>query len=200
MAKTTKSTKRTSSANKISLFGKINLNSSRNRFIAVILLVAVMGGGWFTYRSFAATTYHILNASNARISTGSSIVIDNTADTDKANKNVIAIEPGGSVSRDKEVVMDGGGYFRICVKARGVSSTSKFTLGVTTGTARDGYRNQSLNGSGKTYQTICGRPYYVSRGGLHVTSLAVWTTQQSSRVYVAHASIQPSSAPTAPTK
>ena len=45
----------TSTSKKKGLFARLNLSSKKNQFIAVVLSVAVMGGGWFTVRSFAAS-------------------------------------------------------------------------------------------------------------------------------------------------
>lgn len=46
---------------------KINFNSKKTQFITVILLVAVLGGGWFTYRSFAAETASTANVGNSKL-------------------------------------------------------------------------------------------------------------------------------------
>lgn len=57
MAKATKptATKRASSAKKKGLLKRINFTSRKTQFVIVILLVGIMGGGWFTYKSFAAS-------------------------------------------------------------------------------------------------------------------------------------------------
>jgi hypothetical protein len=69
MAKTVKPTKRPSSTKqrKGGLFSKINFKSRKTQFLSVILLVAVMGGGWFTYRSFAAENVSTANVSNGKL-------------------------------------------------------------------------------------------------------------------------------------
>lgn len=61
-AKTTKKTTAKSTAKTVKTAkspkttGGISLNSNRGRFIATILIVAIIGGGLFVYRSFASTT------------------------------------------------------------------------------------------------------------------------------------------------
>ncbi len=54
-----------SKATKKGLLGRsFNLQSRKVQFVVFILVVAILGGGWFTYKSFAATaswTYSISN-------------------------------------------------------------------------------------------------------------------------------------------
>jgi hypothetical protein len=128
MAKTTKSTKRPTTAKqkKGGLFSKINFRSRRTQFISVILLIAVMGGSWFTYRSFAASSGISIFATNA--TTNGQRIVEKRTNSGKNDVSVVSIN-----SRQNIIWYTGqstvkGNVYEVCALASGLTSTSKYGL------------------------------------------------------------------------
>ena len=111
MAKTIKSTKRSTPVKKTRF--KINFNSKRTQFITVIVLVAIMGAGWFTYRSFALSTY----AATAKVFEQQvPTVIENKTNTGKNGQLVARIAPGKTIGWSHQNRQNG--KYRLCVTLR----------------------------------------------------------------------------------
>ncbi len=120
MAKTSKTTKRTTSAKRKGIFSKINLSSPKTRFVAAILLVAVMGGGWFTYRSFAATPTNIYvqcTPSNCLNAKTLGVNAFNATDSNKNNMPMYRLAKGGE-AYTKSLTIPGNATLQYCATVR----------------------------------------------------------------------------------
>lgn len=115
MPKTTKSNKRTISVKKRGFLSKINFRSRKTQFIAVVLIVAVMGAGWFTYRSFAGSWAAQVNASWL----DRTPVQEQLASTNKKGTWVARLSPGERIIWDiPPNYLQVGSRRRICWTAR----------------------------------------------------------------------------------
>jgi hypothetical protein len=122
MAKTTKSTKRTTTtAKKKSGLGKLNFNSRKTQFITVIVLVALMGAGWFTYRSFALSNANTIASANL----DNTPVSENTGTSGKAGLRVAQLEPGQNLNTwvTNSNVMRKSKKYKVCGSFRTVGRT-----------------------------------------------------------------------------
>lgn len=90
--KSTATKSKVSSNKKSGLLSRINFKSRKTQFFTVILLVAVMGGGWFTYRSFASENVSTANISNNKLRCVSAC----STPSEAAKNNLPVIELGYS--------------------------------------------------------------------------------------------------------
>lgn len=82
---TKRTTKKVNSKNKSILSKRFDLKSRKVQFFVSILIIAVIGGGWFTYRSFAATTKWTYNIANRNLT--------HDDDVNKSCKSIRVKEP-----------------------------------------------------------------------------------------------------------
>lgn len=105
------------SKKKRSILSRINFSSRKTQFITVILIVGLMGAGWFTYRSFAATEIFTANRSNQRMycvaGGGCNQAVIEPA---KNNIYVIRLATGGKVRATTPgvVLLGSQAKYRIC--------------------------------------------------------------------------------------
>lgn len=102
-----------------------NLKSRKVQFFVVILIVAVLGGGYFTFKSFAAEVGHYY-ASNGTLVCRKNIAVC-TQRNDEAKNNVAVVELSqvGIADSNSQLYMVKGNVYRTCIKGRGVG---KFLL------------------------------------------------------------------------
>lgn len=137
MAKTTKRTKRTASTKKRGLLSRINFNSKKTQFVAVIVIVALMGGGWFTYRSFAGSWAAQVDAAIL----DRSPVQENLASTGKNGKWVARLSPGESITWDLPP-----NYLQVGSKRR-TCWTARYERPSNWSPSWENYGNAGMNGS-----------------------------------------------------
>ncbi|USN95597.1 MAG: hypothetical protein H6793_00300 [Candidatus Nomurabacteria bacterium] len=107
MARTTKvvnkrttSSKNSNTSKSKGFFGKsFDLKSRKVQFFVVILIVAILGGGYFTLKSFAATSDSLMLIPGD-YELVSAHYLTETAPGLKANKTVTELNPGGSIIID----------------------------------------------------------------------------------------------------
>lgn len=141
MAKVTKSVKRPATSSSIKSVGKsrkglfgrrFNLQSRKVQFVVFILIVAVLGGGYYTYKSFAASwTYSLSNNNLAATPNGSACQAVPYNEPAKGNARVwsITCQPTSALPSSNVEVKTVGSYlpsgysgnYRFCayVKGRG---------------------------------------------------------------------------------
>lgn len=83
-------------AKKKGILSKVNFYSRKTQFIIVVLIIAIAGGGYFTYKSFAATSrvYTATIANGQLLALTSSTQINDAA---KNNNKVWKVSPGGAL-------------------------------------------------------------------------------------------------------
>ena len=127
MAKKSASKKKQSSG----LLAKLNLNNPKNRIIATVVVFAIVGGGIFVFKSFAATASWVYNRSNnnlGAVDQGPGAPCRATVATDSGGKNPISVV-NLACSRDGQaaIATTQGSYlsgtlikksYRICVTAK----------------------------------------------------------------------------------
>lgn len=118
--------KRASSAStkKSSLKRRFDLTNRKVQFFVVIAIVAVLGGGWFTYRSFAAeATLYTFTPQNGALECLLRDYCKQFQDTSKNNMNVFQIygAPDGSPSEitTTRMYLIAGTTYNVCVSAKG---------------------------------------------------------------------------------
>lgn len=104
-------------AKKKGILSKVNFYSRKTQFIIVVLIIAIAGGGYFTYKSFAATVVssdsaaRMADLSNPKIPT----VVEQLSSTGKANTRVARLSPGQSIKFYFESATSHG---NACITAR----------------------------------------------------------------------------------
>lgn len=99
------------------LLSRINFSSRKTQFITVILIVGLMGAGWFTYRSFAATELFTANRSKGNmVCVAGTSCNQNVVEPAKNNIYVARITSYGKVRTTLPAVTLIGRYsnYRIC--------------------------------------------------------------------------------------
>lgn len=106
------------------LLSKINFTSRRTQFLVVILLVAVLGGGWFTYRSFAAVDPNtiVFRASYFRAGVDT---MDGTSN--KAGEKYLSVYTGQEYYTHGITVRSTGAY-RPCVMIQPIYANTNLTM------------------------------------------------------------------------
>jgi len=130
MAKNTKQSKQ-----KKSVLNKLGGLSKRSKFIVVVLIFAVLGGGYLTYKSFAATTQIASRAAadTGHIGNGAYVKTETLESTGKNGTQVVALRgkssyveymgaPGLTVESER---------YRFCFTARVEGSIAFGTLNTT---------------------------------------------------------------------
>ncbi|MCX6729838.1 MAG: hypothetical protein NTV95_04360 [Candidatus Saccharibacteria bacterium] len=159
MAKNTKQSKQ-----KKSVLNKLGGLSKRSKFIVVVLIFAVLGGGYLTYKSFAATRYtEILTSAKDLSGAEGQCNVNKVNDASKSDALVMQIycpQRTNYSTTDFSIVNRTGspytvpsGYFQACVMMKGVAT---FTVGV----GGAGFNSYSINDS--KYKEYCSKPYWVS--------------------------------------
>jgi hypothetical protein len=125
MAKNTKQSKQ-----KKSVLNKLGGLSKRSKFIVVVLIFAVLGGGYLTYKSFAATTDPVpiqTNGANLRFSGDTGCTSNTSADPAKNDAKVFNVycppKKNWSVyaaNTTDSLVKWPRGTYKNCVVAKGV--------------------------------------------------------------------------------
>ena len=158
---------------KKSVLNKLGGLSKRSKFIVVVLIFAVLGGGYLTYKSFAATPNYgpapiqTLGA-NLRFSGDTGCTSNTSADPAKNDAKVINVycppKKAWKVSPDytgQEVTWPRGTY-KNCVVAKGVGKF-RISQGGNTDYKGLGSKDYSINDS--TYREYCSYTIQIASGG-----------------------------------
>lgn len=180
MATAKKSTRKTTKNSKKSqskLAQLFSLRTGRSRFIVIILLIAVAGAGWFTYKS-AAKYYgpnypvHLSAVAGKSAYYGSARAITEAREiSGKQGSKVVELKNGGALGQRWRSGRDGvpstfldSSRYRFCVTARserGASSAIKIKVtGASSSTVYDDtwYSvNNAKNGGG--YSNVCSKVF-----------------------------------------
>lgn len=155
MTKTTKSTKRSSAVKqkKGGLFSKINFKSKKTQFIAVIALIAIMGGSWFTYRSFALNDMTSQFAANM-ITNGQKIQETRTT-SGKNDVTIVAIQGRQNIVWYTGRTVVRGNVYEICATNSGMGLSPKFGLHLQGAVPTSPGNNIVTNLNKETYRKDC---------------------------------------------
>lgn len=146
MAKTSKTTKRptASSGKKKGILGRsFNLKSRKVQFVVAILIVAILGGGYFTYKSFAATKIYTYTPAYGNLTTNASTAncsANRSSEPSKNNTAIFVIGCNGRNLYGEAKISTSGAYitqaivntqWRACfmVKGAGYGTSPGNTLG-----------------------------------------------------------------------
>ena len=146
-----KATKTSNKSGKLSfLTNKINFRSRKIQFLLTILVFALVGGAWFTYKSFAAEPIQTATFGTANMlaydgggkygCTGQKLVdMVQVSEEQKNNQNVWVLKNRGSciISAYKPSASVADSY-RVCVFAKGMGNIEFPSLGNSVGQAAVG--------------------------------------------------------------
>jgi len=111
------------------LTNRINFKSRKTQFILTILVFALVGGAWFTYKSFAATEVYSYSPVNGTLKCYNKIVTSCSQISDtgigKNSTTVLKFDGGHGVKATSKPMASIGGKYRICIVAKG--SRAKFS-------------------------------------------------------------------------
>ena len=113
------------------LTNRINFKSRKTQFILTILVFALVGGAWFTYKSFAATegvqvaTYVGANLQPSSGTLCSDRKARSVADSQKSG-NVWEVPEGGCIEGTYSPEVTAGHSYKVCIVAKG--SRAKFKV------------------------------------------------------------------------
>ncbi len=173
MAKNVKQSKQ-----KKSVLNKLGGLSKRSKFIVVVLIFAVLGGGYLTYKSFAATagTNPISEVAADSIFSGEPGCNRNIIqDPAKNNMRVMQIycPPGKSYSLNNTYLLSGypvkwpQGTYKNCVTAKGVGKLvvdGSSDIASPWNSTHAGYRSYNINSP--DYKEYCSYPITIGRAGI----------------------------------
>ncbi len=150
--KTTRTTTKTTTQKKGFFKRRFNLQSRKVQFVVVILIVAILGGGWFTYKSFAATVSYSFSPANDTLKCTHTCVNGNgkVTESQKNGAVVLLLKPSASsasVAQASNAMLYVGNTYRMCavVRGNGTISLTSFT---------EIPQNIAISSSG--YQRVCG--------------------------------------------
>jgi len=165
MAKNNKQSKQ-----KKSVLNKLGGLSKRSKFIVVVLIFAVLGGGYLTYKSFAATAGPSpvrVEAVNLAVSVGPGCTENKSTDPAKNNMRVMNIycPPKKNFyqvvsSRTTAQVTLPRGTYKTCVMAKGVG---KFVIGGATINRDPAEAKYNINSP--DYKEYCTNTATIGSGG-----------------------------------
>jgi hypothetical protein len=167
MAKNTKQSKQ-----KKSVLNKLGGLSKRSKFIVVVLIFAVLGGGYLTYKSFAATATvaPIQTFAEAMLVNGNPNKCTSNKVQDPAKNNLVVLNiycppknkfvAYNAYSQDK--VFWPQGTYQNCVIAKGVGKF-RISQGGNTDYKGLGSKDYSINDS--TYREYCSYTIQIASGG-----------------------------------
>jgi hypothetical protein len=102
---------------------KLNLARPRNQFIVAFLVVGLLGGGYFAYQSFAATSYvwrpPAIGGANYTENSGN-----------KANSEVIAFSTRSGARTSVAKYIGEGGFYQVCLATRSAQVGSSIRVKV----------------------------------------------------------------------
>ncbi len=111
------------------LTNRINFKSRKTQFILTILVFALVGGAWFTYKSFAATDYVQIATYNSSQLISQSDHLCYAGARSKSDKqksgSVWEVPTWSCVKATSKPMASIGGKYRICIVAKG--SRAKFS-------------------------------------------------------------------------
>jgi hypothetical protein len=99
---------------------KFNLARPRNQFIAVFLMVGVLGGGYFTYQSFAETLLYRWVPSNLKCV--NSPYCGPSVNTSKGNIPILTAANGSTIHTKNAYYFIANQYYKICITADGTGT------------------------------------------------------------------------------
>lgn len=143
-------TNNTNKARKKGLLSKrFSLKSRKTQFFVFVLVVAILGGGYYTYKSYAAGT----SIASASVANGSLVCASGPCsyvrDTAKNNNYVIKLSKGGSIRATNNVRLSPGVY-QTCIVARGTAYVNLFP-----NTNSSNLQLTSVGLNTKGYQKVC---------------------------------------------
>lgn len=165
------------------MLSRVNFSSRKTQFITVILIVGLMGAGWFTYRSFAASWAYTPENKNLKAnvwsSTDPSQICSTATIPDPSKNNAQVILLGCPANHASAYISTSGGYigswglmrqYRICAIVKGSGSSVNMDFwyqGTPTGGKTTTYISNQISSTG--YKSVCSPykavPYQGSIGG-----------------------------------
>ena len=149
---------------KKSVLNKLGGLSKRSKFIVVVLIFAVLGGGYLTYKSFAATRYteNIATGESENLYAYGPIKCDTSRVNDPAKNNAVVMNIYCPKRNDVTTTYNvtnrlnnsdvvSKGYQQACVMMKGVGT---FSIDV----GGNGYARYSINES--NYKEYCSKALY----------------------------------------
>lgn len=195
MPKTTKTTRKSSvaSGKKLGLKSRFNLRSKKVQFFVVIGIVAILGGGYYTVRSFAATGTITAQAttSNNKSASGHKLLASQGAsyftDSSKNNTTVVAAQYNqAALTSTMPIISD---IIVPCVTVRASTPSTAIFTGVASGgkgaNQLIGRATPNIN-IGTNYNDICLGEYITqhTKIDLSVINKKPGTTIYVSRIYI----------------
>ena len=160
-----KATKTSNKSGKLSfLTNKINFRSRKIQFLLTILVFALVGGAWFTYKSFASSytvTYAYPNLTTVSFGQNSSCTAKNTQDPAKNSNMVVGVSCTGANGNssisvrtpDHKVPINySNGSWRACAVVKGAGNLQ---VHVDTGYSGFAEYQQYSNFNSSGYTSIC---------------------------------------------
>lgn len=206
MTKTTKKSKASKSAG---LKRRFDLTNKKVQFFVVIGIVAILGGGYFTFRSFAATTtvYTAKPGSGLKpASTGKNCsAAPSSESTSKGNIAVIALKCTASTSPSLAQVSASAsnltGKTRACFTAKGAGKVDAYaSYFVGTAFVHDSRMTATERGKIKsdTFTTVC-TPWHTAVQSSRISPAIFVDGSASGKLAVSDITIQSESGTTTPT-
>jgi hypothetical protein len=148
------------------LTNRINFKSRKTQFILTILVFALVGGAWFTYKSFAATEVYSYSPVNGTLKCYNKIVTSCSQISDtgigKNSTTVLKFDGGhGSASGSSKAYIVAGSQYRTCVIAKSLGPV-EFSVNPNVISFNDIIH---MTGNGNSYQKACTIPWTMSTTG-----------------------------------
>ncbi|MFO0887438.1 MAG: hypothetical protein U0413_04420 [Candidatus Saccharimonadales bacterium] len=176
MAKTTKvvnkrttSSKNSNTNNGKGFFGKsFDLKSRKVQFFVVILIVAILGGGYFTLKSFAATVAYSYSPVNNTLVCKEKCKKVNDTGIAKNSTTVLSITSLGKVAGSSNAYMVGGDKYQTCIVVKAQDNLSYLEV------QPFGQKPNlfGLSSANNTYQKACTPPWTNSTTGYRSVSIS----------------------------
>ncbi len=210
MPKTTKKSK-ASKAN--GLKKRFDLNNKRVQFFVVVGIVALLGGGWFTYKSFAANvlkTWTVpTNLACGHLNRAGQNGCNVVSDPQKNNSSVVVLSTdtsaqptlsGITITRNSPVKLTGNRKYDVCALVKGVGQMDiRLTQTDSSGASFHGdlgaFKNIQIN-SPSGYTEYCntvqtpGSQYTTDYYGTYIAQ-----NREGGLISVSNATVKPSASP-----
>lgn len=159
------------SKKKRSILSRINFSSrKKTQFITVILIVGLMGAGWFTYRSFASTELFTANRANGKMYCMIGFGCDQRViEPAKNNIYVARLTTGGKVITTTPAVMLIGSQskYRICATMISEAGDSKVVFAARDASGSKLFSQQLVPAYQRSYGRYC-KPVIGFRGPMTI--------------------------------
>lgn len=203
MPKTTKNKQVSKSAG---LKRRFDLTNKKVQFFVVIAIVAVLGGGYYTVRSFADTTTYRFQPSDFTLSCnmqysppGSCERITESSSGQKSGAVVLRMKQGGEATGNRNTLFPAGNESRMCYTAKGNGEFQYWPTAV----GPDSYPNGNIIKvfSPNSYFSDCTQwRVGFQSGSLPTLKIRSGELSLQSFVYESRPPASPAPTPTTPTK